>query len=216
MAIICLGPRSPAGSSTLPAAQSRRAASRCIFGLAGGGVCRAANVTIRAVRSYRTFSPFPRKRRKAEPADKTKFDVRSLKVAALFGVRSFGVSPAVCFLWHFPAAYAGLVLPTTVPCPVRTFLPEAIASGEPRSPDRVDLRTHGRPDDKYPCVLKSAARRWRRPPSDRLRPLCRNVSIIASKRHEIEHQASQTLDLARVNLRGSSSDCSARGPIAGR
>jgi hypothetical protein len=30
--------------------------------------------------------------------------------------------PAVCFLWHFPSAHAGLALPTTVPCPVRTFL----------------------------------------------------------------------------------------------
>ncbi len=29
---------------------------------------------------------------------------------------------AVWFLWHFPSAHAGLALPTTVPCPVRTFL----------------------------------------------------------------------------------------------
>jgi len=30
-----------------------------LFGLAPGGVCRAADVTARAVRSYRTFSPLP-------------------------------------------------------------------------------------------------------------------------------------------------------------
>jgi hypothetical protein len=30
-----------------------------LFGLAPGGVCRAAGVAVRAVRSYRTFSPFP-------------------------------------------------------------------------------------------------------------------------------------------------------------
>jgi hypothetical protein len=29
---------------------------------------------------------------------------------------------AVSFLWHCPSARAGLALPTTVPCPVRTFL----------------------------------------------------------------------------------------------
>jgi len=33
-------------------------------------------------------------------------------------------SRAVCFLWHYPSAHAGLALPTTVPCPVRTFLPD--------------------------------------------------------------------------------------------
>ena len=30
--------------------------------------------------------------------------------------------PAVCFLWHFPAAHAGLPLTTTLPCEARTFL----------------------------------------------------------------------------------------------
>jgi len=64
VAIICLGRQSPAGSSTLPAAQARRAASRRLLGLAGGGVCRAATVTGRAVRSYRTISPLPLTRRR--------------------------------------------------------------------------------------------------------------------------------------------------------
>ena len=59
MAVIHLGDLLPGRSSTLPAARTRRAASRCLFGLAGGGVCRAVTVTRDAVRSYRTFSPLP-------------------------------------------------------------------------------------------------------------------------------------------------------------
>jgi len=46
-----------------------------LFGLAPGGVCRAAPVTSCAVRSYRTLSPLPASR---------------------------GPRQAVCFLWHFP------------------------------------------------------------------------------------------------------------------
>src|SRR5258706_11358545 len=46
-----------------------------LFGLAPGGVCRAACVAAGAVRSYRTVSPLPAR---DEPA------------------------PAVCSLWHFP------------------------------------------------------------------------------------------------------------------
>ncbi len=38
---------------------ARRVASCCLFGLAGGGVYPAADVTARAVRSYRTISPLP-------------------------------------------------------------------------------------------------------------------------------------------------------------
>jgi len=44
---------------TRHSAFTRRAASRCLFGLAGGGVYPAAMVTHRAVRSYRTISPLP-------------------------------------------------------------------------------------------------------------------------------------------------------------
>jgi len=48
-----------------------------LFGLAPGGVCRAAGVAAGAVRSYRTVSPLPRHTQ--HPA-------------------------AVCSLWHFPWA----------------------------------------------------------------------------------------------------------------
>lgn len=55
-----------------------------LFGLAPGGVCRAATVTGRAVRSYRTLSPLP------------------------------GRSRAVCFLWHCPWGCPRRALPGTV------------------------------------------------------------------------------------------------------
>jgi len=58
---------------------------RLLFGLAPGGVYHALDVTIEAVRSYRTFSPLPAfaKASAGKPAP--------LK-------RRW----AVCFLWHFP------------------------------------------------------------------------------------------------------------------
>ncbi len=66
MALIHLGRPLLTGSCTLPTARRRRAAScsdgvgtRCLFGLAGGGVYRATIVANRPVRSYRTLSPLP-------------------------------------------------------------------------------------------------------------------------------------------------------------
>ncbi len=86
---------------------TRRVASGCILGLAGGGVCRAADVTTRAVRSYRTFSPLlacRQPRRAALPAS------------------------AVCFLCHCPSSCPDRALPGALPCGVRTFLPPPPAS----------------------------------------------------------------------------------------
>jgi hypothetical protein len=58
--VISLGARSPAPSSSQPAASwSRRTASRRLFGLAPAGVCRATPVTGGAVGSYPTLSPLP-------------------------------------------------------------------------------------------------------------------------------------------------------------
>ena len=45
--------------ATSDACRASRAGTVCLFGLAAGGVCLAANVTTRAVRSYRTISPLP-------------------------------------------------------------------------------------------------------------------------------------------------------------
>src|SRR3989441_1340071 len=57
--VISLGWPSPATSSGLPAARATRAGSRCLFGLAPTGGCRAASVAERAVGSYPTVSPLP-------------------------------------------------------------------------------------------------------------------------------------------------------------
>ena len=63
--VISLDVRSPARSSSLPAARrvntplSRRAVSRRLFGLAPAGVCRAGRVATPAVGSYPTLSPLP-------------------------------------------------------------------------------------------------------------------------------------------------------------
>ncbi len=44
-------------------------------------------------------------------------------------------TPAVCFLWHFPAGCPGWALPTTLPCGVRTFL-DPVASAAITRPTR--------------------------------------------------------------------------------
>jgi hypothetical protein len=56
-----------------------------LFGLAPGGVCRAAFVTKGAVRSYRTVSTWPAR------------------------------IPVVYFLWHFPLGHPSRTLSGTVP-----------------------------------------------------------------------------------------------------
>ena len=72
-----------------------RARQPPLFGLAPGGVYRAASVAGGAVRSYRPVSPLPQARKPA----------------------------AVCFLWHFPWPRGRLPLATTLTRGVRTFLP---------------------------------------------------------------------------------------------
>ena len=97
--VIPLGVRSPALSSSLPAASlSGWATLRCLFGLAPAGVYRATTVTSRAVSSYLTISPLPVCRRPT--------------------------SLAVCFLLHYPSMPFGTAqaLPGSAPCGARTFL----------------------------------------------------------------------------------------------
>jgi hypothetical protein len=88
-----------------------------LLGLAPGGVCPASPVTRTAVRSYRTISPLPHGRRPRQAASES--------------------CEAVSFLWHCPGPCGRWVLPTTVPCGARTFLP---GSGLPRS--RGDRSAH--------------------------------------------------------------------------
>ena len=93
VAIIPLGRALPRGSSDLtredsagPAAQRSRDAPP-LFGLAPGGVCRAALVTESAVRSYRTVSPLPYSVARAR---------RSLLCGTFLRVTSTGRYPAPC------------------------------------------------------------------------------------------------------------------------
>jgi len=73
------GLKRPCGRYRLPD-QPR---ARSLFGIAPGGACHAGPVARSAVRSYRTFSPFPARR------------------------------PVVCFLWRFPSGFPGRALPGT-------------------------------------------------------------------------------------------------------
>jgi len=61
--VIHLGRPSPDASRDLPGRQRGNPPGLLgppsLLGLAPGGVCRAATVAGRAVRSYRTLSPFP-------------------------------------------------------------------------------------------------------------------------------------------------------------
>jgi len=87
-----------------------------LFGLAPGGVCRAADVATRAVRSYRTISPLP------------------APLARHLG----GI-----FLLHFPWARAPQALPGTLPCGARTFL-HALAHTATAWPTLGAHHTHNR------------------------------------------------------------------------
>ena len=123
-AIIHLGGLLPGRSSTLPAAQKRRAASRCLFGLAGGGVCPAIAVTRDAVRSYRTFSPLPltcgegftspARDRRAKPEPHVKGGIFS--VALSLGLRRVAVSNHRALpSSDFPPGRVGTAHPKTQP-----------------------------------------------------------------------------------------------------
>ena len=97
---IPLGCASPRSSSDLPGSPcgphvAAKTPLASLFGLAPGGVCRAADVATRAVRSYRTISPLP----------------------APLARRLGGI-----FLLHFPWTRVPQALPGTVPCGARTFL----------------------------------------------------------------------------------------------
>src|SRR5262249_52889766 len=82
----------------LPLAREKPVPS--LFGLAPGGVCRAACVAADAVRSYRTVSPLPACRSFILPRKR----------------RRLGRGRAVCSLWHFPWARARRTLSGTA-CP---------------------------------------------------------------------------------------------------
>ncbi|SFP90232.1 hypothetical protein SAMN02982918_3823 [Saccharomonospora viridis] len=113
-ATIHLGLPSPTGSSGLPAGIGRAALKRLrrsrngsLLALLRVGFTEPPRSPEALVVSYTTLSPLPGR-----------------------GGR------AVCFLWHFPAGHPGLLLATTLPCGVRTFLgrrrrDDALGRGRP-------------------------------------------------------------------------------------
>ena len=69
-----------------------------LFGLAPCGVCPARSITEAAVRSYRTFSPLPRRSPQT-----------SLNMA-----KAQRNSGAVCFLWHLPSTDFDIGFPDVI------------------------------------------------------------------------------------------------------
>jgi hypothetical protein len=129
---IPLGRRLPGASSNLPERPdldtipkrfvlAREAFAPSLFGLAPGGVCRAAGVTAGAVRSYRTVSPLPR----------------------LVTQRA----AAVCSLWHCPWARTRRTLSGTV-CPWSPDFPPrqpfGFAGAAVRPTDRTGMGSRAR------------------------------------------------------------------------
>ena len=88
-----------------------------LFGLAPGGVCRAAGVAAGAVRSYRTVSPLPR---------------HTLRAAA------------VCSLWHFPWLAPAGRYPAPLVHGARTFLPGSLSASPERPSGRLTGKGWGR------------------------------------------------------------------------
>ena len=131
-----------------------------LFGLAPGGVCRAASVAGRAVRSYRTVSPLP---------------------AAIHNAPR-----AVCSLWHCPW---DLTPAGCYPAPfvhgARTFLPghlSALAGAAVRPTDGIGMGIRGRNvKRRAPTGLrKPHTRHGRRQPkgAGRVSINARNVSSV--------------------------------------
>ena len=136
-AAIYLGQPLPIGSSDLPAGIAR--AKRRLFGLAGGGVCRAGIVTNPAVRSYRTISPLP------APISRDVGCVFSVALSlprtylprlssqkSLSAISNLSCALAVAMTKQIGAGRWPLAI--TVPCPARTFLP-ALKMRTKRPPD---------------------------------------------------------------------------------
>jgi len=113
---IPLGRRLPGASSNLPGRQDldrsrgpprlhAKGPAPPLFGLAPGGVCRAAGVAAGAVRSYRTVSPLPRQTRNAP------------RRSVLCGTIP-GLAPAGCY-------------PAPLVHGARTFLPDPLPTPPP-------------------------------------------------------------------------------------
>ncbi len=124
-AAIPLGRRLPDGSSGLPGGLGRTGSSPPVWPCSGWGLPSRPGHPGRWCALTAPFHPY------------------------LCGTPG-GVSPsAVCFLWHFPADRPDWVLPSTLPCGVRTFL-GPVPAPEGTGPAR------GRPAGSPPSAMLPA------------------------------------------------------------
>src|SRR5690606_23213176 len=103
-------PQASDGPPSSACAGQRRPA-RTLLGLAPGGVYLAASVT----RGAGGLLPH-------------RFTLTEFAARA---------NSAVCFLWPFPAGPPGLLLATTLPCGVRTFLGDGVTTPPTRPPGHL-------------------------------------------------------------------------------
>ena len=119
--------------ATYPEVVTRRAGTiPSLFGLAPCGVCLARCITATAVRSYRTFSPLPRRSRQASSLG-TSVDARAYTKPHRNG-------GAVYFLWHFPSSGLNAALPDVIRhTALRSsdFPPPALESAESDRPAQL-------------------------------------------------------------------------------
>jgi hypothetical protein len=118
-----------------------------LFGLAPGGVCRAAGVAADAVRSYRTFSPLPRCTQRAA---------------------------AVRSLWHFPWTRARRTLSGTACLWSPDFPPRQLAGAAVRP---TDNHRHGGGARPRQGARRLASRERAAMPRPRPRCANRSVSV---------------------------------------
>jgi len=114
-------PTRTARSGQIPklSALSRRNPAPPLFGLAPGGVCRAAGVAAGAVRSYRTFSPLPPLR--LPPRERGRTDTGRRLVLC-------GTFPKLALAGRYPAPFVH---------GARTFLPDSPHCSLPRWAERT-------------------------------------------------------------------------------
>jgi hypothetical protein len=96
-----------------PARVPAEAETPSLFGLAPCGVCPARDITAAAVRSYRTFSPLPRRRSKSARPQPRCSRSRT-KSGAPGRAWTHNDVEAVCFLWHFPSTGLDPGLPDVI------------------------------------------------------------------------------------------------------
>jgi len=105
----------PADSISLPLNRKthRIGGAPSLFGLAPCGVCPARNITAAAVRSYRTFSPLPR-RRSGSSTGKRRSARTSQSTHVGYPSKAHNDDGAVCFLWHCPSTELEPGLPDVI------------------------------------------------------------------------------------------------------